>query len=134
MTMPSANQLSGSKFVIRQALLMTLVGLVFGMFIPQAPFPRLALVGHIEAVTNGPMWLGVGAVIHSDFMSVSDTGLLILRVGVLSNWASITTECLNGWWGTTFLSIVSVLFSLHLYLLAIFEHRDDWCWTMERSR
>jgi (hydroxyamino)benzene mutase len=105
--MPSANQLSGSESIIRQSLLMQLVGLVWGMFVSQTPFPRLALIAHIEAMANGAMWLGVGVVLQTNFMSVSNTGLLILRASLATNWVWLVSEALNGWWGTkNFLSIV----------------------------
>jgi hydroxylaminobenzene mutase len=106
--MPSATQLSGSTTIIRQAILMCFAGLVWGMFVPAATYPRLALVAHIEAMSNGPMWLGIGAVLQTDFMSVSDTGFLVLKASLVGNWIWLVTEALNGWWGTKdFLSIVS---------------------------
>jgi (hydroxyamino)benzene mutase len=117
--MPSASQLAQSGSIISQSLLMLLAGLVWGLFVAQTPYPRLALIAHIEAMANGPMWLGVGILLQTDFMSVSNTGLVILQASLVGNWVWLVTEALNGWWGTkNFLFIVSHLVSnLHLYLL-----------------
>jgi hydroxylaminobenzene mutase len=105
--MPSYSQLSTGAIVIRQSLLLQLVGLVWGIFVAATPFPRLALVAHIEAMTNGPMWLGIGLLLRTDFLNLADVGCLLVKASLVGNWTTIVVEMLNAWWGTKdLLSIV----------------------------
>lgn len=98
--MPSNSQLSTGATVIRQSLLLELVGLVWGLFVAATPFPRLALVAHIEAMTNGAMWMGVGLLIRTNFLSLTDVGCFLLKASLVGNWTMILVEMLNAWWGT----------------------------------
>ena len=98
--MPSNSQLSTGATVIRQSLLIQLFGLVWGVFVAATPFPRLALVVHIEAMTNGPMWLGVGLLLRTDFLNMADVGCFLVKASVVGNWITLVVEILNTWWGT----------------------------------
>jgi hydroxylaminobenzene mutase len=37
--------------------MLVLVGLVWGLFVPATPFPRLALGAHVQFVTNGILFI-----------------------------------------------------------------------------
>jgi hypothetical protein len=69
--MPPVNQLSTREFIIRQSLPLLLLGAVWGIFVRPTPFPRLDLSANVEAIANAPIWLGIGAVLQTDFISVS---------------------------------------------------------------
>jgi hypothetical protein len=48
---------------LRQGAVYMLVGLVWGMVVPAAPYPRLALTAHVQLTANGVMFLVAGLVI-----------------------------------------------------------------------
>ena len=64
-----------------------MVGLVWGLVVPACPFPRLALVAHIQLTTNGIMYL------------VAGLSAKILIAGPWLTWLVMLSEMANGWWG-----------------------------------
>jgi len=106
--MPSANQSSTATLLIQQSILLQLFGLTWGVVISETPFPRLALIAHIEAMTNGPMFLCVGLLLQTNFLTLPDIGCWFMKVAMITDWPIMLVEVLNAWWGTnSLLSIVS---------------------------
>ena len=52
-----------SRTNLRQGAVYMMVGLLWGLVVPAAPFPRLALDAHIELTAHGVMFLVAGLVI-----------------------------------------------------------------------
>jgi hypothetical protein len=44
---------SSSRQILIHGLMLVLVGLVWGLVVPNTPYPRLALGAHIQFETNG---------------------------------------------------------------------------------
>jgi len=77
--MPSVSQINSGTSLIRNALLMELVSILWGAFIPQTPFPRLALVGHLVGSSIGTLALGTGVLLRSDLFELSRLQLRIVE-------------------------------------------------------
>jgi hypothetical protein len=76
-----------------------LVGLVWGMVVPAAPFPRLALTAHIQLTANGVMFLVAGLVILHLPNAKAGVSARVLIAGPWLTWPVMLTEMANAWWG-----------------------------------
>jgi hydroxylaminobenzene mutase len=78
-----------------------MVGLVWGMVVTAAPFPRLALTAHIELTAHGVMFLVAGLVISHLPLAANGMASRILVSAPWLTWLVMLSEMANGWWGTT---------------------------------
>jgi (hydroxyamino)benzene mutase len=90
-----------SRSNLRQGAIYMLVGLVWGMVIPTALFPRLALGAHLQLTTHGVMFLVAGLVILHLPFSKGGMSAKILFAGPWLTWPVMLTEMANGWWGAS---------------------------------
>jgi hydroxylaminobenzene mutase len=78
-----------------------MVGLLWGLVVPVAPFPRLALGAHIQLTAHGVMFLVAGLVIsHLPFAANGMASRILISAPWLT-WLVMLSEMANGWWGTT---------------------------------
>ena len=77
-----------------------MVGLLWGLVVPACPFPRLALVAHIQLTAHGVMFLVAGLVISHLSIAPSGMASRILVVAPWLTWFVMFSEMANGWWGT----------------------------------
>ncbi len=97
--MSSPAQLHTSSLLIKSSLLLQLTGLIWGLFVGSAPYPRLALVAHIEAMSNSAMFMGTGLLLRSNYLSLGTKQLKAVLWGELLFYVPIAIEAINGWWG-----------------------------------
>lgn len=90
-----------SRSNLRQGAVYVLVGLLWGMVIPAAPFPRLALVAHIQLTAHGVMFLVAGLVTSHLPIATGGLSSRILIAAPWLTWPVMLSEMANGWWGTT---------------------------------
>jgi hydroxylaminobenzene mutase len=89
-----------SRSNLRQGSLYMLIGLVWGLVVPAAPFPRLALGAHIQLTTHGLMFLVGGLVIPHLLLGSNGIASRILIAAPRLTWLVMLSEMANGWWGT----------------------------------
>ena len=75
----------GSRQLLMHGMVLVLVGLVWGLVVPDTPYPRLTLGAHIQFVSNGMLFI------------VQATSLLALpnRVGLKSIWVMVLAAWLT---------------------------------------
>ena len=95
--MTGLSQVSRSN--LRQGAVYVMVGLVWGLVVPACPFPRLALVAHIQLTTNGVMYLVAGLVISHLPVAANGMASRILVAAPWLTWLVMLSEMANGWWG-----------------------------------
>jgi hydroxylaminobenzene mutase len=78
-----------------------MVGLMWGLVVRAAPFPRLALGAHIELTAHGVMFLVGGLVISHLSFAANGMASRILVSAPWLTWLAMVSEMANGWWGTT---------------------------------
>ncbi len=95
--MTDLSQVSRSN--LRQGAVYVMVGLLWGLVVPAAPFPRLALGAHIQLTAHGVMFLVAGLVISH--LPIAEIGFQtkILHAGPWLTWLVMLSEMANGWWG-----------------------------------
>ncbi|KAJ3047957.1 hypothetical protein HK097_011019 [Rhizophlyctis rosea] len=95
--------------VLRHGMGLIVAGLVWGFFIPQTPFPRLALTAHIQFQAEGAMILLAGLLLNSKPFPKSDVQVAstlsalqarLVRIGAIMVWPILLSEVANAWWGT----------------------------------
>ncbi|KIV83488.1 hypothetical protein PV11_05509 [Exophiala sideris] len=76
------------------------MGLLWGLNVPNTPFPRLALTAHIGAMTEGSMILATGLLVkQTDILELSSLQQTVVVWGINAAWVSILSEVINSYWG-----------------------------------
>lgn len=89
-----------ARQILLHALAMVLFGLVWGLAVPHTPFPRLALVAHIEFMVNGILFIVMALVLLSIPNNVGSRSASIMLMAVVLTWVMGFSEVANAWWGT----------------------------------
>ena len=92
---------SGSRQLLIHGLMLVLVGLVWGLVVPNTPYPRLALGAHIQFVTNGMLFIALATLLLAVPHRVGRTSVWVMLLAVWLTWAMALSEVANAWWGTT---------------------------------
>jgi len=78
-----------------------LVGLVWGIIVPQTPYPRLALGAHIQLTGSGIMFLVAGLVIAHLNLGIRGFSRFMFLITPWIIWPMALSEVANAWWGTS---------------------------------
>jgi len=92
---------SGSRQILIHGMVLVLVGLVWGLVVPNAPYPRLALGAHIQFVTNGMLFIVLATLLLALPHSVGRKSVWAIVLSIWLTWAMALSEAANAWWGTT---------------------------------
>lgn len=92
-------EVSGMR-ILRHGLAMVLAGLVWGTVVSQMPFPRLALVAHVQLTGNGVMFLVMALLLLVLPHRVTAGQARIMLGAVWLNWPMFLAQVANAWWGT----------------------------------
>src|SRR5215813_8354973 len=95
-----ADQHRVSRSNLRQGVVYMIVGLVWGLAVPAATYPRLALGAHLQLTAHAVMFLVAGLLIAHLGLGTSRLSAGILIAGPWLTWPVMLTEMANGWWGT----------------------------------
>jgi hydroxylaminobenzene mutase len=90
----------GSRQILLHGLVLVLAGLVWGLFVPATPFPRLALGAHVQFVTNGMLFIVLAALLLALPHSVGHGSITVMLLSAWLTWAMALSEVANAWWGT----------------------------------
>ena len=92
---------SGSQQILIQGMVLVLVGLVWGLVVPNTPYPRLALGAHIQFVNNGMLFMVLATALLALPHSVGIKSVRVMVVAAWLTWTMAISEVANAWWGTT---------------------------------
>src|SRR5258707_3943269 len=92
---------SGSRQILIHGMTLVLVGLVWGLVVPNTPHPRLALGAHIQFVTNGMLFIVLATLLLALPHCVGRKSVRVMVLSVWLTWAMALSEAGNAWWGTT---------------------------------
>jgi (hydroxyamino)benzene mutase len=90
----------GSRQILIHGLSMVLVGLVWGLVVPNTPFPRLAVGAHIQLVENGLLLVVLATLLLALPHRVGGKSVWVMVVAAWLTWAMALSEVANAWWGT----------------------------------
>jgi len=76
-------------------------GLLWGFVVPHTPHPRLALVAHVQFVTNGLLVIVMAALLLKLPHRVGPGSAAVMVVATWLIWPMALSEAANAWWGTT---------------------------------
>src|SRR6266404_190265 len=89
-----------ARHILISGSAMILVGLIGGILVPIAPFPRLALGAHIQFVTNGMLFVIQALVLHLFHPRFGNKSAWITVLAAFLTWFMAFSEAMNSWWGT----------------------------------
>jgi hydroxylaminobenzene mutase len=89
-----------SREILIHGLTMVLVGLVWGLMIPNTPYPRLALGAHIQLVENGLLFAVLATLLLALPHRVGRTSVWVMVLAAWLTWSMALSEVANAWWGT----------------------------------
>ena len=92
---------SGSRQILIHGMLLVLVGLIWGLFVPATPHPRLALGAHIQFVTNGLLFIVLATALLALPHRVGIKSVWTMQAAAWLTWSMAISELANSWWGTT---------------------------------
>jgi len=95
------NVQKGGQQILIHGIALVLVGLVWGLVIPNTPYPRLALGAHIQFETNGLLFVVLAMLLLKLPHSVGSKSVWVMVLSVWLTWFMALSEAANAWWGTT---------------------------------
>lgn len=90
-----------SRQILILGLVLVLLGLVWGLVVPNTPFPRLALGAHIQMVTNGMLLIVMATLLLALPHNVGPRSALVMLLAAGLTYVMALSEVANSWWGTT---------------------------------
>lgn len=92
---------AGERQLLLHGMTMVLAGLVWGLFVPHTPYPRLALGAHIQFESSGVLFIVVATLLLKLEHRAGIWCITILLLSAWLTWAMALSEVGNAWWGTT---------------------------------
>jgi hydroxylaminobenzene mutase len=83
------------------SLSMVMFGLVWGLVVPNTPYPRLALTAHIQFLTNGTLLIVMAVLLLALPHNVGSRSASIMLLATCLTWLMALSEVANAWWGTS---------------------------------
>ena len=90
-----------ARRILIHGMSMVLVGLLFGVVIPNTPFPRLALAAHIQFMTNGLLFIVLATLLIALKHTVGLASVRVMLVSAYLAWAMALSAAANAWWGAS---------------------------------
>jgi len=91
---------SSSRQILIHGLMLVLVGLVWGLVVPNTPYPRLALGAHLQFETNGLLFIVLATLLLALPHRVGRLSVRVMLLAAWLTWAMALSEVANAWWGT----------------------------------
>jgi (hydroxyamino)benzene mutase len=92
---------NGGGHILIHGMVFVLVGLVWGLVVPNTPYPRLALTAHVQLESNGMLFTILGVLLLKLPHSVGSRSVWVMLLAVWLTWLMALSEVANSWWGTT---------------------------------
>lgn len=90
----------GSRQILIHGTVLVLVGLVWGLVVPNTPYPRLALGAHIQLVLNGILLIVLTTALAAFPNRVGPKSVWVMVAAAWLTWTMAVSEVANAWWGT----------------------------------
>jgi hydroxylaminobenzene mutase len=90
-----------SRQILIQGLLLVMAGLLWGFEVPHTPHPRLALVAHVQFVSNGLLVIVMAVLLLKLPHRVGPKSAAVMLLATWLIWPMALSEAANAWWGTT---------------------------------
>lgn len=90
-----------STCLVANGASMMLAGLLLGLAIAPAPYPRLMLTAHIQFLVNGMMSVLAGLLLATSLSVVGRLGGRLILLGHVLLWAVCLSEVAGAIWGTS---------------------------------
>ena len=90
---------TGGKQILIHGLALILAGLLWGFVTPLPPYPRLALVAHIQFETNGMLLALLAVLLLNLPHRVGPKAIRVMVVTAWLTWLMALSEVANAWWG-----------------------------------
>src|SRR3954453_19056920 len=87
--------------ILMHGLMFVLVGLVWGIVVPTTPYPRLALVAHIQLTANGLLYIVLAVLMFTVPNRVGPKSAWVMLLSAWLTWPMLLSQAANAWWGTT---------------------------------
>ena len=91
----------GARHILIVGMTLVLAGLVWGIFVPATPHPRLALGAHIQFVLGGILLMALAVCILALPNRVGSKSIVVMVIAAWLTWPMALSEVANAWWGTT---------------------------------
>src|SRR5690348_11577560 len=90
-----------SRQILIHGLMLVMAGLLWGFVVPHTPHPRLALVAHVQFVSNGLLVMVMAVLLLKlpHLVGPKSIGVMLLATWLI--WPMAISEAANAWWGTT---------------------------------
>jgi hydroxylaminobenzene mutase len=95
------NAYDRSRQILIHGLALVMAGLVWGFVVPHAPYPRLALMAHIQFLTNGILIIVMAGLLLALPHRVGPRGVGVMLMAAWLIWPMALSEVANAWWGTS---------------------------------
>ncbi|MDB5289881.1 MAG: hypothetical protein JWL69_1122 [Phycisphaerales bacterium] len=92
--------LTGGRQILIHGLALILAGLLFGFAPPMTPYPRLALVAHIQFEVNGMLLLLLALLLLKLPHNVGTKSIWVIVITAWLIWPMVLSQVANAWWGT----------------------------------
>jgi len=92
---------TGGRHILFHGLLLVLVGLLWGLAVPKAPHPRLALGAHVQFLTNGLLVIVLATLLLALPHRVGRRSMVVMVLAAWLIWPMALSEVANAWWGTS---------------------------------
>jgi hypothetical protein len=90
-----------ARQILMHGLMFVLVGLVWGIVVPTTPYPRLALVAHIQLTGNGLLYIAMAVLLLTVPNRVGLKSAWVMLLSAWLTWPMLISQAANAWWGTT---------------------------------
>jgi hydroxylaminobenzene mutase len=91
----------GGRQILFHGMCFILVGLVWGLVVPNTPYPRLALGAHIQFETSGLLFMALGTVLLTLPHRVGSRSIWVMIISAWLTWLMAVSEAANAWWGAS---------------------------------
>jgi len=88
-----------ARYLTMNGALMMLAGLLCGLTVGAAPYPRLMLTAHIQFLVNGMVSVFAGLMLKTALSIVSGRSATLIIWGHISAWAVCFSEVAAAFWG-----------------------------------
>ena len=90
----------GGRQILFHGMGLVLVGLIWGMVVPNTPYPRLALGAHTQFVSGGMLLMVMAAVLLALRHRVGNNSMVLMVFAAWLIWPMALSEAANSFWGT----------------------------------
>lgn len=89
-----------ARQILLHGLSLVMAGIIWGIFAPMTPYPRLGLAAHIQFTSNGMLFMILAILLLKVPNRVGPKSALVMLAAAWLIWPLLLSEVANAWWGT----------------------------------